>query len=109
MSERRFFRISFFVNAPRAVARDTLQIGDGRIFAGAGISTLHHVGCISGLARSRSTSNRRLMARNEDDFRVRPGKVRDRGGGQITGRRIGAARGRPTSTPFSWNVSREPI
>ena len=37
------------------------------------------------------------MARNEDDFRIRPGKVRDRGGGQITGRGIGAARGRPTS------------
>jgi hypothetical protein len=37
------------------------------------------------------------MARNEDDFRIRPGKVRDRGGGQITKRRIGAARGRPTS------------
>src|SRR6202158_2955829 len=37
------------------------------------------------------------MARNEDDFRIRPGKVRDRGGGQIAGRRIGAARGRPTS------------
>ena len=37
------------------------------------------------------------MARNEDDFRIRPGKVRDRGGGQITARRIGAARGRPTS------------
>src|ERR1700681_3569141 len=37
------------------------------------------------------------MARNEDDFRIRAGKVRDRGGRQITGRRIGAARGRPTS------------
>jgi hypothetical protein len=37
------------------------------------------------------------MANNEDDFRIRPGKVRDRGGGQITKRRIGAARGRPTS------------
>ena len=37
------------------------------------------------------------MARNEDDFRIRPGKVRDRGGGQETARRIGAARGRPTS------------
>src|SRR5271169_3763938 len=37
------------------------------------------------------------MARNEDDFRIRPGKVRDRGGGQIAGRGIGAARGRPTS------------
>jgi hypothetical protein len=37
------------------------------------------------------------MARNEDDFRIRPGKVRDRGGGQEFGRRIGSARGRPTS------------
>ena len=37
------------------------------------------------------------MARNEDDFRIRPGRVRDRGGGQQAGRRIGAARGRPTS------------
>jgi type IV secretory pathway VirD2 relaxase len=37
------------------------------------------------------------MARNEDDFRIRPGKVHDRGGGQGTARRIGAARGRPTS------------
>jgi type IV secretory pathway VirD2 relaxase len=37
------------------------------------------------------------MARNEDDFRIRPGKVRDRGGGQATARRIGAASGRPTS------------
>jgi hypothetical protein len=69
-----------------------LQIVDGRICAGAGVSTLHHADCISGLARSRSTSNRRLMARNEDDFRIRPGKVRDRGGKQITGRRIGAVR-----------------
>src|ERR1700738_1132993 len=37
------------------------------------------------------------MARNEDDFRIHPGKVRDRGGGRETARRIGAARGRPTS------------
>src|SRR5450432_2504620 len=37
------------------------------------------------------------MARNEDDFRIRPGKVRDRSGGQETARRIGAARGRPAS------------
>jgi hypothetical protein len=51
MSERRFFRLSFSFNAPRAVARDMLQIGDGRVFAGAGISTLHHADCISGIAR----------------------------------------------------------
>jgi type IV secretory pathway VirD2 relaxase len=37
------------------------------------------------------------MARNEDDFRIRPGKISDRGGGQIAQRQIGAARGRPTS------------
>ena len=42
-----------------------------------------------------STSNRRLMARNEDDFRIRPGKVGDRGGGRATARAIGAACGRP--------------
>jgi hypothetical protein len=51
MSERRFFRLSFFFNVPRAIARDMLKIGEGRIFAGAGISTLHHADCISGLAR----------------------------------------------------------
>jgi hypothetical protein len=51
MSERRFFRLSFFSNASRAVACDMLQIGDSRIFAGAAISTLHHADCISGLAR----------------------------------------------------------
>src|ERR1700716_211224 len=37
------------------------------------------------------------MACNKDDFRIRPGKVHDRGGGQITARRFGAARRRPTS------------
>ena len=37
------------------------------------------------------------MARREDDFRIRPGKVRDRGGVQTAGRRTGVARGRPTS------------
>jgi hypothetical protein len=51
MSERRFFRLSFSFNALRAVACDMLKIKDGRIFAGAGISTLHHADCISGLAR----------------------------------------------------------
>jgi hypothetical protein len=39
------------------------------------------------------------MVRNEDDFRIRSGKVRDRGGGQITERRIGSAGdARPTSS-----------
>jgi type IV secretory pathway VirD2 relaxase len=74
-----------------------LQIENGRVFAGAAGSTLHYADYISGLARQRLSSNRRLMARNEDDFRIRPGKVRDRGGEQITVRRTGAARGRPIS------------
>jgi hypothetical protein len=65
--------------------------------AGVGNSTLHHADRISALAVCLSASNRRLMARNEDHFRIRPGKVRDRGGGRETLRRIGAARGRPTS------------
>jgi hypothetical protein len=51
ISERRFFQLSFSYNAPRAVARDMLQIADGRIFAGAGISTLHYADRISGIAR----------------------------------------------------------
>jgi type IV secretory pathway VirD2 relaxase len=37
------------------------------------------------------------MANDEDKFRIRPGKVRDHGRGQVTPRRIGVARGRPTS------------
>ena len=37
------------------------------------------------------------MARDEDDFRIRPGKVRDRGGGRTSARRIGGMRRRPAS------------
>ncbi|MBL6652431.1 MAG: relaxase/mobilization nuclease and DUF3363 domain-containing protein [Reyranella sp.] len=37
------------------------------------------------------------MARDEDDFRLRPGKIRDRGSTRIGGRRIGGVRARPTS------------
>jgi type IV secretory pathway VirD2 relaxase len=37
------------------------------------------------------------MAGNEDDFRIRPGKVRDRSGGRATARRIGGMRRRPAS------------
>ena len=68
-----------------------------RAYADASVSTLLYDERVSLLAGGVSTSNRRLMARDEDDFRIRPGKVRDRGGGQETARRIGAARGRPTS------------
>src|SRR5260370_38220829 len=53
--------------------------------------------CISALAGCVSTSNRRLMARNEDDFRIRPGRVRDRSGGRASVNRIGGMRRRPTS------------
>ena len=37
------------------------------------------------------------MASNEDDFRIRPGKVRDRGGVGTRARRLGGTRRRPAS------------
>jgi type IV secretory pathway VirD2 relaxase len=37
------------------------------------------------------------MARDEDDFPIRPGKVRDRGGARTSARRIGGMRRRPAS------------
>jgi type IV secretory pathway VirD2 relaxase len=37
------------------------------------------------------------VARDEDDFRIRPGKVRDRGGAWTSARRIGGMRRRPVS------------
>jgi type IV secretory pathway VirD2 relaxase len=37
------------------------------------------------------------MARDDDDFRLRPGKIRDRGSAQIGQRRGAGARGRPTT------------
>ncbi|MBX9943406.1 MAG: DUF3363 domain-containing protein [Reyranella sp.] len=37
------------------------------------------------------------MARDDDDFRLRPGKIRDRGGPRPDGRRAGGGRARPTS------------
>jgi type IV secretory pathway VirD2 relaxase len=37
------------------------------------------------------------MGRNDDDFRLRPGKIGDRGGARIGGRRAGGMRGRTSS------------
>jgi type IV secretory pathway VirD2 relaxase len=37
------------------------------------------------------------MARDDDDFRLRPGKIRDRGSVRIGGRRAGGVRARPSS------------
>jgi type IV secretory pathway VirD2 relaxase len=37
------------------------------------------------------------MARDDDDFRLRPGKIRDRGSARIGGRRAGGVRVRPTN------------
>jgi hypothetical protein len=45
----------------------------------------------------RVASNRHAMARDEDDFRLRPGKIRDRGSPRIGGRGVGGMRARPTS------------
>ncbi len=43
------------------------------------------------------TSNRHAMARDDDDFQLRPGKIRDRGGGRIGERRADSIRGRMPS------------
>jgi len=37
------------------------------------------------------------MARDDDEFRLRPGKIRDRGSPRVGGRRVGGVRARPTS------------
>ncbi len=37
------------------------------------------------------------MARDDDDFQLRPGKIRDRGGARIGGRRAGGMRGRSSN------------
>jgi len=37
------------------------------------------------------------MARDDDDFRLRPGKIRDRGSARVGGRRAGGVRARPPS------------
>src|SRR5260370_11887441 len=68
-----------------------------RTYASASLSTLVYDACILSLVGRRWTSNRRLMARDDDDFRIRPGKVRDRGGLRLGGRRAGGVRARPTS------------
>ena len=52
---------------------------------------------VSDLAGVASCSNCRFMARDEDSFRIRPGKVRDRGGARLRPGRIGGPRRRPTS------------
>ena len=43
------------------------------------------------------------MAHDEDSFRIRPGKVRDRGGARIRAGRIGGARGGPTASSAKFN------
>ena len=44
-----------------------------------------------------AASNRHAMARDDDDFRLRPGKIRDRGSARVGGRRAGGVRARPPS------------
>jgi type IV secretory pathway VirD2 relaxase len=59
--------------------------------------TRHCAVRVSSLAGAASNSNGCRMAHDEDNFRIRPGKVRDRGGARLRTRRIGEARRRPTS------------
>src|SRR5216683_5779690 len=68
-----------------------------RTYASASLSTPLYDTCILLLVGRRHTSNRRLMAHDDDDFRIRPGKVGDRGGLRPGGRRAGGVRARPTS------------
>jgi type IV secretory pathway VirD2 relaxase len=49
------------------------------------------------LAHLHLASNRQAMTRNEDDFRLRPGKIRDHGRAQLGGRRDAGERARPTT------------
>ena len=49
------------------------------------------------LVSLRAASNRHAMARDDDDFRLQPGKIRDRGSARVGGRRVGGVRARPTS------------
>ena len=55
-----------------------------RFYAIASISTPQPYAAIFGLVSSVLSSNRRIMATEEDHFRVRPGRVRDRAGGHAT-------------------------
>ena len=49
------------------------------------------------LAGLRSASNRHAMARDTDDFRLRPGKIRDPSGERPGGHRVRGVRARPTT------------
>lgn len=59
-------------------------------------STLHDDACSLPLAGLRAASNRHAMARDDDDFRLRPGKIRDQSG-ERPGGRVRGVRARPTS------------
>ena len=60
-------------------------------------STPRHDAFVLSLAGLCVAANRHAMARDDDDFRLRPGKIRDRGGARIGGRRAGGVRGRSSS------------
>ena len=53
--------------------------------------------CVLALAGLRVAANRYAMARDDDDFRLRPGRIRDRGGARIGGRRVSGGGGRSCS------------
>ena len=66
-------------------------------FARATFPTLSADVCSLPLAGLRVASNRHAMARDDDDFRLRPGKIRDHSGERTAGRRVRLVRARPTS------------
>jgi hypothetical protein len=85
------YRLSSMLRAP------SLQGIASRRYAGTTFSTPRDDAPGLSLADLRVASNRHAMARDDDDFRLRPGKIRDRGSPRIGGRRVGGVRARPTS------------
>jgi type IV secretory pathway VirD2 relaxase len=74
----------------------SVEGGTSHSYAGTTFSTPRDDAGFLSLAGFVATSNRHAMARDDDDFRLRPGKIRDRGRARVSGRRAGV-RTRPTS------------
>ena len=70
--------LSFLFNAPSGTPREVRRIVVRRFPPFARFSTPQPYAGFSALVGRGSTSNRRVMTRDDDNFRIRPGKVRDR-------------------------------
>lgn len=70
---------SFVINAPRDTHRKVRKVQSRRLSPLASIYTPRPYASIYCLALLISAFDRRAMTRDDDSFRIRPGKVRDRG------------------------------